>query len=907
MAEQKNGNRKVQKVASKAKTTKPKSASKTSERKAEERVVSRPQSFGDSILDEIVLIGIIAFCLLVIFCIVSGRMGILGEILGGFFKGLLGIGGILLPIGVILYCVWVLISKEKNGLFLRAYGGLLFIITIAAWAYVLHPMVLSVQIQFVQRCVMYFEDGSFANGGLLGGLLGNMLIQAFGKAGSILILFAVLIVSMIMTTGKSFFYGVYHLFLYGKKQKKRHHEKIKNKADVIRKKEEIQEQKIEQKRKRKEAKEFEKLEKGNYNILLSREEPKSEDMEEKIVEAVVFKPSEKKTLYVKRRNPIYDYVQDMAELQERGAMAEAAMEKQGESAASDTPSVEEREIVIQSSHGFREDAEGIEDGQFAWEEKEQQEEGQQEGTQEISSSSPDDFEESKEQKNEKEETEEAVQQEDKEAEAGAEMKEAPYVFPPLDLLGKNTSFISKGSKVEMVRNAQKLEETLKSFGVIAKVIQINQGPTVTRYELAPNQGVKVSKIVNLADDIALNLAAQGIRIEAPIPGKAAVGIEVPNEETQSVFLRNVLESEAFQNFPSNLAFALGEDIAGQPIVTDIAKMPHLLIAGATGSGKSVCINTLITSILYKADPKEVKLLLVDPKVVELSVYNGIPHLLIPVVTDPKKASAALNWAVREMLSRYNDFAAHNVRDIKGFNEMKKSKGETDDLMPQIVIIIDELADLMMAAPGEVEDAICRLAQMARAAGMHLIIATQRPSVDVITGVIKANIPSRLAFAVSSGTDSRTILNMVGAEKLMGKGDMLFHPAGMSKPVRIQGAFVTDKEVESIVNFVKRDGHGEYDTSMIEKITATVHTEEEDTEKDEFFDQAVDLVVEKEKASVSMLQRQFRIGYNRAARLMDELERCHIVGQEDGSKPRRVLLTKAQLYDMRKPDLVDEEE
>ncbi|MDD3570930.1 MAG: DNA translocase FtsK, partial [Lachnospiraceae bacterium] len=452
---------------------------------------------------------------------------------------------------------------------------------------------------------------------------------------------------------------------------------------------------------------------------------------------------------------------------------------------------------------------------------------------------------------------------------------------------------------DMIANAKKLEETLSSFGVEAKFMQINKGRTVTRYELTPSQGVKVSKIVNLADDIALNLGATGIRIEAPIPGKAEVGIEVPNKETQSVYLRSVLESDAFKKFPSKLAFALGEDIAGNAIVTDIGKMPHLLIAGATGSGKSVCINTLITSILYKADPKEVKLLLVDPKVVELSVYNGIPHLLIPVVTDPKKAAGALNWAVREMLGRYQSFAEHNVRDIKGYNQMKEDKGETD-VMPQIVIVIDELADLMMAAPGEVEDSICRLAQMARAAGMHLIIATQRPSVDVITGVIKANIPSRLAFAVSSGIDSRTILDGVGAEKLLGKGDMLFYPVGMSKPVRIQGAFVTDKEVENIVDFVKQGKNTTYDKAMIDTITASNKSAEAGEDSDEFFDQAIDLVVEKEKASVSMLQRQFRIGYNRAARLMDDLESKGIVGSEEGSKPRRVLITQSQLNEMRYP-------
>ncbi|MBR5793653.1 MAG: DNA translocase FtsK, partial [Anaerotignum sp.] len=476
--------------------------------------------------------------------------------------------------------------------------------------------------------------------------------------------------------------------------------------------------------------------------------------------------------------------------------------------------------------------------------------------------------------------------------------EKPYIYPPIELLGADPQTGNGGNRAEMIENAKKLESTLKSFGVEAKVIQISKGPTVTRYELSPSQGVKVSKIVNLADDIALNLAASGIRIEAPIPGKAAVGIEVPNRETQSVYMRTLLESDAFRDHESKLAFALGQDIAGNPVVTDIAKMPHLLIAGATGSGKSVCINTLITSILYKADPKEVKLLLVDPKVVELSVYNGIPHLLIPVVTDPKKASSALNWAVREMLQRYNDFAAHGVRDIKGFNKMMEEKGDEKGKMPQIVIVIDELADLMMAAPGEVEDAICRLAQMARAAGMHLIIATQRPSVDVITGVIKANIPSRLAFAVSSGIDSRTILDMVGAEKLLGKGDMLFYPSGQSKPSRLQGAFVTDQEVEAIVDFLKKSSKPYYTQETIDQITSTAKAGGGDVEdSDEFFGQAVDLIIEKEKASVSMLQRQFRIGYNRAARLMDDLERHGIVGPEEGSKPRKVLITRSEWEEM----------
>lgn len=459
-----------------------------------------------------------------------------------------------------------------------------------------------------------------------------------------------------------------------------------------------------------------------------------------------------------------------------------------------------------------------------------------------------------------------------------------YIFPSIQLLKKGEGSSQKTSSRASLSNAKKLEDTLLSFGVEAKVTQINKGPTVTRYELQPKQGVKVSKIVNLADDIALNLAASGIRIEAPIPGKAAVGIEVPNDTSEMVYLRDVIESDQFAAFPSKLAFALGKDIAGKPIVADIGKMPHILIAGATGSGKSVCINTLITSILYKASPKEVKLIMIDPKVVELNVYNGIPHLMIPVVTDPKKAAGALCWAVNEMTKRYQLFADNNVRDMKGYN----NKVTDENLkMPSIIIIIDELADLMMTAAKEVEDAICRLAQMARAAGIHLVIATQRPSVDVITGVIKANIPSRLAFAVSSGIDSRTILDSNGAEKLLGKGDMLFCPIGESKPLRIQGAFVSDQEVEAIVEAVKMSGEVQYEETVMESIHAPAIDIEGDGE-DELLTQAIQLASGKEKLSISMLQRYFRIGFNRASRLMEMLEARGIVGPDEGSKPRKVL-------------------
>jgi S-DNA-T family DNA segregation ATPase FtsK/SpoIIIE len=481
-----------------------------------------------------------------------------------------------------------------------------------------------------------------------------------------------------------------------------------------------------------------------------------------------------------------------------------------------------------------------------------------------------------------------------------------YEYPPIELLKENPFSNVKGSKDILKKNAQKLEQTLESFGVRARVLNVSCGPTVTRYELQPEQGVKVSKIVNLSDDIALNLAASGIRIEAPIPGKAAVGIEVPNKEVKSVFLKEVIGTEEFKSFPSNVAFALGKDISGQVIIADIGRMPHLLIAGATGSGKSVCVNTLITSILYKSSPSDVKLLMIDPKVVELSIYNGIPHLLIPVVTDPKKAAGALNWAVQEMSDRYKLFAAANVRDMKGYNKFVEETGEGKKL-PQIVIIVDELADLMMVAPNDIEDAICRLAQMARAAGLHLIIATQRPSVDVITGLIKANIPSRISFSVSSGTDSRTIIDMNGAEKLLGKGDMLFYPVGLQKPLRVQGAFISDKEVEQIVDFLKDSQETIYNNKIISHIYEEKSSNDMLSDKDEYFTEALELVIEKQKASASMIQRRFRVGYNRAARIVDQLQEAGFVGEAEGSKPRKVLLTKEEYYNLKNKEEKEVEE
>ncbi len=481
-----------------------------------------------------------------------------------------------------------------------------------------------------------------------------------------------------------------------------------------------------------------------------------------------------------------------------------------------------------------------------------------------------------------------------------------HVLPSVSLL-KNASPNQTGdSREHLQETALKLQQTLKNFGVNVTILNVSCGPSVTRYEIQPEMGVKVSKIVNLADDIKLNLAAADIRIEAPIPGKAAIGIEVPNKETVPVMFRELIESEAFQKQSSPCAFAAGKDIAGQVVVTDICKMPHLLIAGATGSGKSVCINTIIMSILYKADPDDVKLIMIDPKVVELSVYNGIPHLLLPVVTDPKKAAGALHWAVSEMMDRYQKFADYGVRDMKGYNAKVKKIADIPDeskpqKMPYIVIIVDELADLMMAAPGDVEDAICRLAQLARAAGIHLIIATQRPSVNVITGLIKANMPSRIAFSVTSGIDSRTILDMNGAEKLLGKGDMLFYPQGLQKPVRVQGAFVSDSEVSDVVEFLtSQSGAAQYSSEIEQKVASAASAAGSASsdaasgdDRDVYFADAARLLMEKEKASVSMLQRYFKIGFNRAARIMDQLEEAGVVGPEEGTKPRKILMSPEQ--------------
>ena len=487
-------------------------------------------------------------------------------------------------------------------------------------------------------------------------------------------------------------------------------------------------------------------------------------------------------------------------------------------------------------------------------------------------------------------------------------EEKPYVLPPLDCLNLPKNNNSAGFENELKQNAQKLIDTLNSFGVETRIVDIARGPSVTRYEIQPAAGVKISKITNLSDDIALNLAASGVRIEAPIPNKAAVGIEVPNKSRQSVTLREVIDQPQYRDAKSKLTVALGKDITGEFVYSDLVKMPHLLIAGTTGSGKSVCLNSMIVSILYNASPDEVKLLMIDPKQVEFTVYNGIPHLLVPVVSDPRKASGALAWAVTEMLTRYKTFSENSVRDISGYNSICESEGKKK--MPQIVIFIDELSDLMMAAPNEVEDSICRLAQMARAAGMHLVIATQRPSVDVITGIIKANIPSRIALSVSSQVDSRTIIDSVGAEKLLGNGDMLYYPVGIPKPIRVQGCYLSDKEVENVVNFIKKQEQSEYDDEVMQEIerqaanngskkkdASSSGDEGADGPADEMLPKAIEAVIEAQSASTTLLQRKLKLGYARAARIVDELEERGIIGPYEGAKPRKVLITKQQWYEM----------
>jgi len=848
-----------------------------------------------SLKHEIICIGVIAFGLLVILSLfTSGGAGIIGAIIRSLLIGLFGIGAYVLPFFLIIGSVYAFLKRAggiKVSKFVFMTIGFLLLITLV------HIMGTNNEINedgFFSYLASSYADGSIDNGGLFGAIFSLLFVGLIGRDGSYIVIIAALLVLVIILTGKSFFGAISRAYStageafnkYSDEEDDEYIDDNINDDDEPYYRRQEQETMFGRKKinKNKEVKTFiidENKDTEDYideNIELDAGiHLAMSDLKNKPVGGGSKSTQVRNSGKLNRLDIISDDEIDQMRMENEQMQVKLAGLKEFDEEREALPDLEEcgnneQDIdVDENVYEGVETAKEIEEGFLAINEykrnpvnKEKQDAG----------------------------SSRKIDEDDIHIEISSGTEQVPfkkigYIKPPIDLLSDTPDMVSSSSRAAILENSKKLESTLKSFGVEAKVVSVSQGPAVTRYELSPGQGVKVSKISGLADDLALNLAAVGIRIEAPIPGKSVVGIEIPNKEVMPVYLKEVLDDEEFKNFPSKLAVALGKDIAGNTVIADIAKMPHLLIAGATGSGKSVCINTIVISLLYNSSPDEVKLLMIDPKVVELSIYNGIPHLLIPVVTDPKKAAGALNWGVQEMINRYKLFAEANVRDLKGYNRVLKERDE--EILPQIVIIVDELSDLMMVAANEVEDAICRLAQMARAAGIHLIIATQRPSVDVITGLIKANVPSRLAFAVSSSIDSRTILDSTGAEKLLGKGDMLFNPVGLSKPQRVQGAFISDKEVESIVDFLKVSCGKEYDSEMIDRITAPKAVEDFDGESDELFEEAVGFVISKEKASASMLQRQFRIGYNRAARLIEEMETRGVVGPEDGSKPRKVLM------------------
>lgn len=762
-----------------------------------------------------------------------GVGGSVGNAISSFFFGLVGLVCYPLPIFLFLGVAFVIANKRNPRAYRKMAGFVLLFLAVCLFLQLItEGAVYERDFMAYYRVSAEYKTG----GGLLGGALSRLLVQAFGTVGTYVITVIAMVISFVLITQKSMFDMIKK---FSRKMYRRAAERKALRQEELKARQEEQAEKEQQQERRKKRKE------------------RTEDF---LKETEVNEPEQE----IKRKK------------EPKASRKKAKEQEVSGDILLDEPFVPENAFPIHRAEELVQDLEEIVPPP--------------EEEKETSKKNP---------RSSKAEIEQGIHEVSEEiALKEAEVKKA-YEFPPMELLkkGKQTG---GDSDTHLRETAGKLQETLHNFGVNVSITNVSCGPTVTRYELQPEQGVKVSKIVGLTDDIKLNLAATDIRIEAPIPGKAAVGIEVPNENNSTVMLRDLLQSEAFSSCKSKLAFAAGKDIAGKPVITDIAKMPHLLIAGATGSGKSVCINTIIISLLYKASPDDVKLIMIDPKVVELSVYNGIPHLFIPVVTDPKKAAGALNWAVAEMTDRYNKFAQYNVRDLKGYNAKVESISNIEDenkpkKLPQIVIIVDELADLMMVAPGEVEDSICRLAQLARAAGIHLIIATQRPSVNVITGLIKANMPSRIAFSVSSGVDSRTILDMNGAEKLLGKGDMLFYPQGYQKPARVQGAFVSDQEVGAVVDFLsKQNPTAEYDKEIQEKIEAVKETTaagaDTANDRDVYFADAGKFIIEKDKASIGMLQRVFKIGFNRAARIMDQLYEAGVVGDEEGTKPRKVLMS-----------------
>lgn len=811
----------------------------------------------------------ITFLVILVFGILSlmslfHMCGVFGEGLSGVLFGLLGAMAYVFPVYLII-AAGLFISNPQNK---KLRHKILFSIGLYWCLCGLFQWVVNDMVQNVWE-IYTVCSANRGGGGFLGGLLAFELAKALGRGGSLIVILALLIGFFMLISGKLLFSSLYQL--YEDREEQKDYVSYEDDTDV--------------------------LPAGRRQMNTYKFEPDTEEKTEKIRSKKARKKP-KKTANMEEVIPEEeklsgDVVQNPAEIH---VIRNGEPENSGEAKTSEETAIYQEELARKFGSGAKAsvpETAALEPSVQSAKTTEEQKSSVAENT-------------------EKPEKVKITKKDEKEmAKVQAELskaaaKEIPYQFPSLDLLNKPKNGKKGMGNDELRSTAMKLQETLESFGVRVKMGDISLGPSVTRYELIPEQGVKVSKITSLSDDIKLSLAASDIRIEAPIPGKAAVGIEVPNPERTMITLRELLESNEFAKAKSKVTFAVGKDISGRTIVTDIAKMPHLLIAGATGSGKSVLINTLIMSIIYKANPNEVKMIMVDPKMVELTAYEDIPHLMIPVVKDPKKASAALGWAVAEMTKRYQRFAGAGVRDIKSYNSKIGKLGSQDDpeyqKMPQIVIIVDEFADLMMVAPGEVEDSVCRLAQLARAAGIHLVLATQRPSVNVITGLIKANIPSRIALSVSSAVDSRTIIDSAGAEKLLGNGDMLFAPQNLPKPIRVQGAFVSDEERDSVVNFLKNNGSG---PSYNEEVTAHIESAPvqgaqnggaaagSGPDRDELFVEAGMFIIEKDKASIGLLQRMFRIGFNRAARIMDQLADAGVVGPEEGTKARQILMSKEQ--------------
>ena len=834
----------------------------------------------DSFLkDEVVLLIVLAIAIL----LMLGNFkigGAFGDVVNSFMFGVFGLMSYVMPLFLFFGTAFFISNK----------GNQIASIKLFAWILLFLVLCTFFELTFVRdlkdlkmlECFTYSKVEK-TGGGILGGIFAKMFSTVFGMIGAYVVDVILAIISIVLITEKSFFQGV-------EKSSRKVYETAKTEADRHRERTKERQRIQEEENKRRMDKKVSGVS-MDLNLATAKKKPSKEEMHEITIQGAPIAEQKLDGSYVDVFEEMEIPIPEVPEIPIEPIMQPILQSEV-------TPEIVMPEIAVEPAISVKAETsqkrEKPATKMTETPEKLQKQETLQnlehmELPKDDATTSP----------------YKSTIDVGEEESAVIEEKPVEYQFPPLDLLKRGSNKALGDSQEHLKETAVKLQQTLQNFGVNVKITNVSCGPAVTRYEIQPEQGVKVSKIVNLTDDIKLNLAAADIRIEAPIPGKAAVGIEIPNKESSAVMLRDLLEDANFIEHSSRLAFAVGKDIGGQSVVTDIAKMPHLLIAGATGSGKSVCINTIIMSILYKARPDEVKLIMIDPKVVELSVYNGIPHLFIPVVTDPKKASGALNWAVMEMMERYQKFADLGVRDLKGYNEKIASvehlEGDKPEKMPQIVIIVDELADLMMVAPGEVEDAICRLAQLARAAGIHLIIATQRPSVNVITGLIKANMPSRIAFAVSSGVDSRTILDMNGAEKLLGKGDMLFFPQGYQKPVRMQCAFVSDKEVSNVVEFLSSHYEG---STYSEDIEAKIQSAQSASpsqgggngggnDRDAYFEDAAKFIIEKDKASIGMLQRVFKIGFNRAARIMDQLADAGVVGEEEGTKPRKVLMSMEQ--------------